>query len=178
LTGNNNTACGTSTLENNTTGNLNVAFGFQGLQNNAAGNNNTAIGAKALKKSLGTKNIAIGFQAGVTLVTENNNIYISNQGAGDESQTIRIGTAQTQTFIAGINAAGVSDATVMVDTVTGQLGIVTSSARYKQDIVPMGTRCEKVLDLRPVTFAYKDDTGPSHTMGSSLRKWPPCTRTW
>src|SRR6185295_6406764 len=59
--------------------------------------------------------------------------------------------------IAGINAASVSDATVMVDTVTGQLGIATSSSRYKQDIAPMGSRSEKVLDLRPVTFAYKDD---------------------
>jgi hypothetical protein len=66
-------------------------------------------------------------------------------------------TAQTQTFIAGINAAGVSDATVMVDTVTGQLGIVTSSARYKQDIASMGTRSEGVFQLRPVTFSYKDD---------------------
>ena len=32
-----------------------------------------------------------------------------------------------------------------------------SSARYKQDIAPMGTRSERVLDLRPVTFAYTDD---------------------
>ena len=33
----------------------------------------------------------------------------------------------------------------------------TSSARYKQDISPMGNRSDKVLDLRPVTFSYKDD---------------------
>jgi hypothetical protein len=161
--GNNNTATGVHALTSNHTGNLNTASGFQALQSNDAGNNNTAIGAKALKKSTGTKNIGIGFQAGVSLITGNNNIYIGNQGAGDEFQTIRIGTAQTQTFIAGINAAGVSEATVMVDTVTGQLGIVTSSARYKQDIAPMGTRSEKVLDLRPVTFAYKDDSkGTTH----------------
>jgi hypothetical protein len=66
------------------------------------------------------------------------------QGAGDESQTIRIGTAQSHTFMAGINTATVSDATVMIDTETGQLGIPFSSARYKQDIAP-------------VTFAYSDD---------------------
>jgi len=46
---------------------------------------------------------------------------------------------------------------VIIDTTTGQLGIPLSSARYKQDIAPMGNRSEKVLDLRPVTFAYKDD---------------------
>ena len=28
---------------------------------------------------------------------------------------------------------------------------------YKRDIAPMGTSSEKVLDLRPVTFAYKED---------------------
>src|SRR5262249_10568507 len=96
--------------------------------------------------------------AGVTLQTGNNNIYIGNQGAGDESQTIRIGTAQAQTFIAGINAASVSDAQVMIDIFTGQLGIVTSSARYKQDIETMARRSEGVLKLRPVTFSYKTGT--------------------
>jgi len=92
----------------------------------------------------------------VSLITGNNNIYIGNQGAGDEFQTIRIGTAQTGTFIAGIVTAGVDGATVQVDG-NGQLGVVPSSARYKQDIVSMGVSSEGVLHLRPVTFAYKDD---------------------
>jgi hypothetical protein len=156
--GSQNTATGLSALAGNTTGNLNTAIGVLALSQNTAGLENTAVGAKALKKSTGTKNIGIGYQAGVTLTTGNNNIYIGNQGAGNESQTIRIGTAQASTFIAGINGASVSNASaVMIDTATGQLGLVTSSARYKQDIAPMGTRSEKVLDLRPVTFAYKDD---------------------
>jgi len=92
-----------------------------------------------------------------------NNIYIGNQAAGNESQTIRIGTAQAQTFVAGIANAGVNDATVMIDTITGQLGVVISSGRYKQDMAPMGNRREKVLQLRPVTFAYKEDAhGVTH----------------
>ena len=100
----------------------------------------------------------------MSLVNGNNNIYIGNQGNGDESQTIRVGTAQSQTFIAGIaNAAVGNAATVTIDTTTGQLGIPLSSARYKQDITPMGNRSEKMLDLRPVTFAYKDDArGTTH----------------
>src|SRR5262249_23299937 len=97
-----NTATGASALSSDTTGKLNTASGFQALQLNTDGNNNTAIGAKALKKSTGTKNIGIGYQAGMSLVNGNNNIYIGNQGAGDEFQTIRLGTAQTSTFIAGI----------------------------------------------------------------------------
>jgi hypothetical protein len=67
-----------------------------------------------------------------------------------------LGSMQTSTFISGIVTAGVDGATVQVDG-SGQLGIAPSSARYKRDIVPMGTHSEKVLDLRPVTFAYKDD---------------------
>jgi len=96
-------------------GSFNTAEGYQALFVNSDGANNTAVGAKALKKSLGTKNIAIGYQAGVSLINGNNNIYIGNQGAGDESQTIRIGTAQPETFIAGINVAGVSGTAVVVN---------------------------------------------------------------
>jgi hypothetical protein len=157
-TGGNNTATGASALQSNDTGNLNTATGFQALNNNIGGAKNTAVGAKALKKSLGTKNIAIGYQAGVTLTTGNNNIYIGNSGNGDESQTIRIGTAQSSTFIAGINTANVTGVPVEINTTTGQLGVSgLSSARYKRDIAPMGTRSEKVLDLRPVSFTYKSD---------------------
>jgi len=157
-TASNNTAIGSQALVNVTDGGNNTATGVFALANNVSGTSNTAMGFKALKKSLGTKNIGIGYQAGVTLVNGNNNIYIGNQGAGDEFQTIRIGTAQTQTFIAGIGATPVSGAVVMVDTGTGQLGIgPPSSARYKQDITTMGTQSEKVLELRPVSFAYKDD---------------------
>jgi len=39
----------------------------------------------------------------------------------------------------------------------GQLGVTLSSARYKRDIAAMGARSEGVLQLRPVTFAYRDD---------------------
>src|SRR5262249_30196641 len=142
-------------LVTNTVGLDNTAFGLNALFFNSVGNNNTAVGAKALRNSNGTKNIGIGFQAGINLTTGNNNIYVGNAGASSESQTIRLGTAQTQTFIAGIANAGVSNAApVMIDATTGQLGVLVSSARYKRDIVSMGPQSAKVLALRPVTFAY------------------------
>src|SRR5262249_24677945 len=154
--GDDNTATGALAVQFLATGSLNTAAGFLALSSNSDGDYNTAIGAKALKKSLGTKNIAIGYQAGVSLTNGNNNVYIGSPGAGDEFQTIRIGTAQTQTFIAGINVAGVSGTAVVVNA-NGQLGVTLSSARYKQDIAPIGTQSEGVLQLRPVTFAYRDD---------------------
>ena len=165
-TGTNNTATGAQALVFNDTGNLNTASGFQALFSNIDGLSNTAVGAKALKKSLGTKNIGIGYQAGVSLINGNNNIYIGSAGNGDESQTIRVGTAQTSTFIAGIATTPIveNSATVEIDTATGQLGVAGgSSARFKRDIEAMGSRSEKVLELRPVTFAYRDDThGVTH----------------
>jgi len=78
-------------------------------------------------------------------------------------------------YIAGINTAGVSGTAVVVDA-NGLLGITLSSARYKQDITPMGTNSEGVLRLRPVTFAYKDDKQGRPTTGSSPKKWRRCTR--
>src|SRR5262249_22853543 len=76
-----------------------------------------------------------------------------------------LGKAQTRTFIVGINTATVSDAAVMIDTATGQLGIATSSARYKTDIETMASRSEGLLKLRPVTFVYKDDTSAAPRYG-------------
>ena len=152
-----NTAVGSIALFQNTTGSNNTASGSSALAFNVTGSRNTAVGDRALSHSTGTKNIGIGYQAGSTLTSGNNNIFIGNQGVGDEFQTIRIGTEQTRTFIAGIVTAGVSGATVIVDG-NGQLGITPSSARYKQNITPMGTQSEKLLQLQPVTFAYKDDT--------------------
>ena len=168
-TGNFNTASGRSALRNTTTGYDNTASGHLALEGNITGFGNTAAGRDALLNSTGNKNIGIGYRAGTSLGTGNNNIYIGNQGAGDESQTIRIGTAQTETFIAGIAGAfislNVNGATMAVDTTTGQLGIGVqiSSSRYKRDIATMGTRSEGVLNLRPVTFVYRDDSkGTTH----------------
>ena len=56
------------------------------------------------------------------LTNGNNNIYIGSQGVGDESQTIRVGTAQTSAYMAGINSAGVSGPAVVVDA-NGRLGV-------------------------------------------------------
>src|SRR5262249_30147874 len=138
-----------------TTGSFNSAFGAGALRFNDTGSKNTAIGYQALRNSTGEKNLGIGYQAGESLTTANNNIYIGHQGAGREFQTIRIGTAQTQTFIAGF-VSPVTGTSVVINTTTGQVGIAPSSVRYKQDIHAMGTRSAGVLQLRPVTFVYKD----------------------
>src|SRR5208337_2117852 len=61
-------------------------------------------------------------------------------------------------FIAGISGASVMGAVVEVNTTTGQLGIVVSSARYKHDIRDMGGKSSALLKLRPVSFRYNNDS--------------------
>jgi hypothetical protein len=41
---------------------------------------------------------------------------------------------------------------------TGQLGFGVSSVRYKSGIEPIGAHRRRLLQLRPVTFRYTDDT--------------------
>jgi hypothetical protein len=75
---------------------------------------------------------------------------------------MRLGRGQTRTFIAGIAGVNVSGDPVMISN-TGQLGIQVSSARYKQDIETMGMRSQRLLQLRPVTFRYKENSeGEQH----------------
>ena len=48
----------------------------------------------------------------------------------------------------------------MVDN-NGQLGVVVSSQRFKDEIKPMETASEAILALRPVTFRYKHEIDPN-----------------
>jgi len=161
-TGNYNMADGLNALFHNTTGDANTANGVSALFNNTTGKTNTAIGSLALENSTtGDSNIALGFNAGSNLTTGSNNIDIGNVGIADESSAIRIGTAavQTVTVIAGIRGVTTANANavpVVIDS-AGQLGTISSSARFKDQIEPMDKNSEAVLGLKPVTFHYKSD---------------------
>jgi hypothetical protein len=43
----------------------------------------------------------------------------------------------------------------------GHLGTVVSSARFKNEIKPMGEVSEAILALKPVTFRYKEELDPN-----------------
>ena len=45
----------------------------------------------------------------------------------------------------------------------GRLGTATSSARFKDEIKPMGEVSEAILALKPVTFHYKKELDPDGT---------------
>jgi hypothetical protein len=162
-TGAQNTATGADALENNTTGLNNTANGFKALQDNTTGAQNTAVGFRALHgNTTGARNIAIGFSAGADLTTGSNNIDIGNLGFEDDSGKIRIGTSGRHrgTYIAGIRGITVPAGMPVVVAEDGQLGIMTSSARYKEAIKPMDNASEAILALKPVAFHYKKELDP------------------
>ena len=178
-TGGVNTAVGLQALENNTTGSRNTANGLSALSGNASGDDNTASGHEALHFNLGSgntamgsgalsenatgsNNTALGFNAGAN-VTGDNNIDIGHDvvGVAAESNTIRIGNNDiTDTFIRGISGATASGGAAVFVNGNGKMGTMTSSARFKDEIKPIGQASEVILALRPVSFRYKKEIDP------------------
>lgn len=178
ITGEANSAFGSNALFRNTEGGFNSAFGSGALASNTLGSNNAALGIFALSNSRGDNNsafgrdalnaltsgdsnIAIGYQAGVSLTSGSNNIYVGSDALSSESDTIRIGSGQTATFIAGISGATSAAGVPVLVNSEGQLGTTTSSRRYKLAIDDMAKESDVLARLRPVAFYYRpeyDDT--------------------
>src|SRR5437773_9060846 len=121
------------------------------LQTNTPGVQNIAVGSFALDNNTsGSYNISLGYYAGLNLTTGNNNIDIGNLGVAGEANTIRIGTAGTQTaaYIAGIAGVTVTGNPVVIDG-SGHLGTVDISTLQG----PSGPR------------GPQGDTGPTGAQG-------------
>jgi len=143
------------------TGYGNVAIGDSAAAQLTSGGNNVVIGSSAgLSLTTGSNNVVIGVgsAAGSNLTTTSNNVDIANAGLAADSGIVRIGTTgqQTGVFVAGIYGTQTVDAglPVLVDDL-GNLGTLSSSRRYKEDVRPMAEASERLLKLRPVTFRYK-----------------------
>jgi hypothetical protein len=157
MAGSSNTATGFDALAFNSSGVGNTATGSTALQSNTIGGGNTAAGISALfRNTTGTNNTASG---------NSNNIHIGSVGSPTDNGTIRIGgntsfgdpVAQTQFFAAGIRGTttGSNNAIPVVIDSNGQLGTISSSRRFKQDIQDMGDTSNGLRHLRPVTFRYQ-----------------------
>ena len=163
ISGRFNTAIGSGALSSSSTGDGNTAVGSNALVG-STGDFNTAVGNGALaRNTTGSHNTALGWRAGSDLSTgdENINIGFGVSGVPGESNTIRIGTSFiTATFIRGISGATVPGGAAVFVNSAGHLGTLTSSARFKDDIKPMGDASEAILALKPVSFRYKKDIDP------------------
>jgi len=164
-TGDGNTASGSFALGKNTTGRFNTANGAEALGFNTKGLRNLAIGYRALKSNTtGSDNIALGNAAGSVPATASSSIHIGHVGVVGETKVIRLGTQGTQikTFIGGIRGAAVSGGAAVVVSSAGQLGVVSSSRRYKEDIKPMADASAALMQLKPVTFRYRETDAQGH----------------
>jgi hypothetical protein len=162
-TGNYNSASGDYGLYLNTTGGYNNASGYGALYHNTTGTYNAGMGVYALfSNSVGSNNVAMGQLAGY-YVTGSNNIEIGNKGAAADNAVMRFGTPgiQKATYIAGVSGVNVTGGATVVINSSGQLGVMSSSRRYKEDIRSMGDASDRLLKLRPVAFRYKqpDENG-------------------
>jgi endosialidase-like protein len=163
-TGGHNAFFGNESGNANTTGSGNVFFGSAAGFSNTVGNDNTLVGHFAgSTNTTGLGNILIGRGAGPNVVAGSDNIHIGNapeisDDLPDESNRIRIGRqgTQTATFIAGISGTVVAGDAVLVNG-NGQLGVLSSSRRFKQDIAAMGRASSKLMQLRPVVFHYRPE---------------------
>lgn len=153
----------------------NACLGASTLRNLTTGINNTAVGANSGSNggvngvTTGSFNVFVGAGAGQNYTgAEASNIIVGSGVGGTvgESNTIRIGIAtgagsqqQNRCFIMGIRGitTGVADAIAVLVDSANQLGTVSSSARYKDNIQDMGEESSPVMELRPVTFTYKND---------------------
>jgi len=140
---------------------VSFAFAFPNLnamEGNTVGNSNSAIGVNAL---LNVSNTACGHLALESNTTGVNNA--ASSGSLNDNGGIRIGTQgtnpinQTSCFAAGIRGVttGNNDAIPVVIDSNGQLGTVSSSRRFKEDIQNMNTVSSGLMRLRPVTFRYQ-----------------------
>jgi hypothetical protein len=154
-TASDNTAVGLFALLNTVDGGSNTAVGAAALRDNVSGINNCALGRGALRFNEGSGNIAIGREAGTTppaVGQYNNSILIGTLGDPNGNNP------DGRTYIGGIRGVTVGNAdgiAVLVDS-DGQLGTSNSSRRFKKDIKPMDQTSEAILELKPVTFHYKD----------------------
>jgi Chaperone of endosialidase len=160
LDGNYNTVSGYLAAAN-TNGSKNTANGALAMLSNKDGNANTADGYNALRNTTGNFNIGLGVNAGSNVTTGSHNIDIGNEGRAEDSGQIRMGTPglHTATFITGIRGVTTANANavpVVIDS-AGQLGTVSSSARFKDQIEPMNSASEAIMELKPVRFHYKTD---------------------
>lgn len=142
----------------NTTGYSNTFIGMQAGYSNTTGSSNTFTGYNAGYNTTGVADTFIGDKAGANNTSGSSDIYIANQGpsSAPESGTIRIGdSSQNATYIAGIYNATVPDGVPLYINSDGQIGILTSSLRFKEQVRDMGDSSSALMKLRPVTFFYK-----------------------
>ncbi len=151
-----------------TTGNGDVYLGWGSAPSSTTGAYNTFVGAQTgFYNTAGSNNTYLGFSAGLSNTSGSGNIYINTYGVDGESNAIRIGSGQQSAFLAGVYGVTSGSGVPVYVNSNGQLGTLTSSQKYKEDIHDMGDVTTALMKLRPVTFFYK----PEYDKGERARQY-------
>jgi parallel beta-helix repeat protein len=139
-TGSFNTSLGAGALFAPSTGNANTVVGANAMQAVAAFSNNVAVGYEALRDCTVSGNTAVGYQAGISSVSNSNCTFLGNGTAVTASNQVQLGNSATTTYVYG--------------TVQNR-----SDARDKADIVDTQLGLDFINSLRPVDYVmdYRDD---------------------
>lgn len=173
-TGTGNVGVGNAALRDLTTGSFNSST--TSLGELISGSFNSGFGNALTALTTGSYNTALGYHAGLNYSgAESSNISIASPGVLGESNVCRIGFATgtgtqqlNKVFIYGIAGitTDVADAVpVLISASTSQLGTISSSLRYKENIKDMGSYSEDILKLRPVTFVFKNSAAKALQVG-------------
>jgi uncharacterized coiled-coil protein SlyX len=115
--------------------------------------------AAGAANTTGSTNTFLGWAAGSgpPFITANNMIVIGI-GFANVSNSCFIGN------IRGVTTANANAVPVLIDS-ADQLGTMSSSRRYKNEVKPMDSASEAILALKPVTFHYKSDASGAPQFG-------------
>lgn len=179
-TGEGDLAIGRNSLKVLTTGNNNCFLGAESGRAKTTGDHDVGMGTYALYQlTTGADNVAVGYQAGKNYTSSESGNIVLGQVAGTtaESNVMRLGNdgsispTTAATYIRGVSGVTVTGTAVLCST-AGQLGTVASSERFKENIQEMGSSSDKIMNLRPVTFNFKDGKGPfGDTSGSKTKQY-------
>lgn len=168
---NNNTCLGCYSGYRLYTGTDNCLVGYSTGPYISSGTFNTGIADSALANlTTGSYNTTLGYNSGSGYTSsESSNICIGANGTAAESNVLRIGTAGSGNgqvnacYIAGISGVTVTGTAVLCSA-SGQLGTISSSIRYKENIKPIENDVT-VMNLQVKSFNYKSDENKERMYG-------------
>ena len=181
LSNNLNIAIGGYALKTNTSGQANMAIGTYSLQN-STGDFNAAIGyGSGINTTTGNNNVFIGYSAGYNITTGSNNVMIGNYAGGttNVSDKLFIDNSDTDSPLiwgdfgnnrAVINGNSGDNSNNRTLFVNGSIGATSafnndSDRRLKENIQTIPNALNKVLEMRGVTYQWKDRREAGDRMG-------------
>lgn len=177
-----NTFVGASSGTSNTTGRINTFVGASSGLSNTTGEFNVFVGVfSGVFNQDGDKNICIGYQAGFTNVSGDDNMFLGYQAGYNETGSNKLYIENSNSdspLIYGefdndrvvINGNSSDNSNNRTLFINGSIGATSafnndSDRRLKTNIQTISNALDKVLEMRGVTYQWKDGREAGDRMG-------------